>query len=1475
MFTFIQELWSSTGPQAEAMALVTTACVMWNHLHWKAVLPPPELKRPPDRDKTILWQYQVPPPPPREPPFSYPTKAGASLYSHCCLVAMWFYNMCLRAYHLGWHHWQKATTKLIIPRDKASWKVPFKDTFDKDNPCPPKAKPKPKPRSRLQLKLVAGMALLTQAAGAGQVFQTRSELRYRQQIRKYRACPGILDTTSINGRDLYALQQQVQATNAVFQTAVNQSNHAFSAIMDSGCSESCTPNLNDFIPGTLRKLDKPISLGGIAGALPVTHSGMVHWETVDDHGDIVEFKTEAFYHPDLPGRLFSPQVYLDRHKKGQDEEFSIQGGQSVWRVNGKTKITVPYDGSFLPRITLFHAGKATQTLSALQSVIQESNQNMTPLQKVWMRWHIKLGHLSFAHVLKLGLGGFLDKHALGLERNPLLGQPKCASCQFGKQVRKPDHTTITVKHPDSTGALKAGQLQPGQRVFTDQLESRVRGRLLHTAGREQESDKFCGSSVFVDAASGYIHIEHQVSLSATDSINAKTSFERMAKEVGVIVEQYHTDNGIYKSKAYVQELIDNQQSIRYSGVGAKWQAGVAEGAIRIVVSRARTLMIHAALHWPEEEDETLWPLALSHAAHLYNHTPSDINGIAPIEVFTKTLSDHQALRNAHTWGSPLYVLEPRLTSAGGKIPKWQPRSRRGQYVGVSPKHAENIAVVRNLRTGYLSPQYHVVHDDEFETVYSDQDLDPAKWEDMCIFQRFETVFDEGTPPRLQDEWLTKEEADRSKFARGDSMPEATRKRLYQDLLTKDTREDMAYKPPSPTHPREAPLIQRPREPPDGRKESSLLPREPQGTPREPPASKGAPMAPTTPLRRNPSRTAKHKGISRLSPTMDSRKSYDPPKPMDAAQAMLVSIEKRFGLNRSTTLTSSLLLAAQELGRDPETGLQEDCHPALLQSFRALAGKRNDPDLPSIRESLTGPYAEEFWKAMDSEIASLQSKDSWEVVDRSSMPPGMKAVPGTWAQRIKRKPSGELNKFKSRWNCRGDLQPSEGLETYSPLVGWPTVRAAMLLAATHGWQSRQVDFCNAFLQSDQPEDQPLYLELPQFYRPIGYEDRDVVLRMKKSIYGQVNSPKLFYEHLCRGMTQLGFEATQSDPCLFIHKEHKIMVLNYCDDQIWLSPDNSLIESYVKQLQDLKYDLTLEEEGGLFDFLGINFATEGSKIVLTQTGLIEKVIKYTGMDNASDKDTPAACDPLGSDKTGEPFNEEWSYRSAAGMLLYICSNTRPDLQFSVHQVCRFSHDPRKSHGQALKRIIRYLVKTRTKGLEFVPNMKEGLDCYVDASFCDLHGHEDEQDPVSVRSRTGFTLTLFGCPILWSSKLQTEQTLSSTAAEYVAFSMAMREVLPMRALLQEIRSKIELNCSTTTLIRSTVFEDNQGCISLVNVPKMSTRNKYLSLKYHFFRSKIGEKQGIIAKYIKTTEQKADIFTKGLPPAQFEVIRKLLMGW
>lgn len=265
----------------------------------------------------------------------------------------------------------------------------------------------------------------------------------------------------------------------------------------------------------------------------------------------------------------------------------------------------------------------------------------------------------------------------------------------------------------------------------------------------------------------------------------------------------------------------------------------------------------------------------------------------------------------------------------------------------------------------------------------------------------------------------------------------------------------------------------------------------------------------------------------------------------------------------------------------------------------------------------------------------------------------------------------------------------------------------------------------------------------------------------------------------------------------------------------------------------------------------------------------------MSKATPRDTPAAVLNLGSDKDGPPFDEEWCFPAAIGMLLYLSSNTRPEIQFAVHQAARFSHAPKKSHGQAVKRIVRYLLNTADRGIEIEIDPSKGLDCHVDADFCGMHQVEDEQDPISVKSRTGFIITLHGFPIIWSSKLQTDITLSTTAAEYVAFSMAMRELLPMRRLLQEISTKLDLPKLSNSQIKSTVFEDNQGCLSLVKLPKMSPRNKYLALKYHWFRSLIGPSKGIVAKHVSTTEQCADGFTKGLSPAQFQHLRKLIMGW
>ena len=141
---------------------------------------------------------------------------------------------------------------------------------------------------------------------------------------------------------------------------------------------------------------------------------------------------------------------------------------------------------------------------------------------------------------------------------------------------------------------------------------------------------------------------------------------------------------------------------------------------------ACTFMIHSSLHWTEHgvDDLSLWSFSVNHSVWVYNRVPNQRSGINPIKMLTKTKSNHQDLSSAHVWGCPILVLESRLQD-DHKIPKWDQRSWLGKFLGFSDEHSILVANFCNLRTGYISPQYHLVFDDLFETTVCTGDNDPV------------------------------------------------------------------------------------------------------------------------------------------------------------------------------------------------------------------------------------------------------------------------------------------------------------------------------------------------------------------------------------------------------------------------------------------------------------------------------------------------------------------------------------------------------------------------------------------------------------------------------------------------------------------------------------------------------------------------------------------------------------------------------
>ena len=177
-------------------------------------------------------------------------------------------------------------------------------------------------------------------------------------------------------------------------------------------------------------------------------------------------------------------------------------------------------------------------------------------------------------------------------------------------------------------------------------------------------------------------------------------------------------------------------------------------------------------------------------------------------------------------------------------------------------------------------------------------------------------------------------------------------------------------------------------------------------------------------------------------------------------------------------------------------------------------------------------------------------------------------------------------------------------------------------------------------------------------------------------------------------------------------------------------------------------------------------------------------------------------------------------------------------------------------------------------FNPSKKLVVDCYADADFAGLWVHEDRQDPICARNRTGFVLTFSNCPLLWVSKLHTEIDLSTLHSEYMEFPHSVRALLPLKILIKEVIENLGIDSENLKFVSSsTIYEDNNVAIAVATSTRTTPTSKHIALKYHWFRQHVGKK--FVIWNIESENQKADIFTKGLQGQIFVRIRKLLCGW
>ncbi len=503
---------------------------------------------------------------------------------------------------------------------------------------------------------------------------------------------------------------------------------------------------------------------------------------------------------------------------------------------------------------------------------------------------------------------------------------------------------------------------------------------------------------------------------------------------------------------------------------------------------------------------------------------------------------------------------------------------------------------------------------------------------------------------------------------------------------------------------------------------------------------------------------------------------------------------------------------------------------------------------NIQEALENPD----WKlAVLEEMKALHKNATWEVVD---LPQEKKIVGCKWVFTVKCKSDGSIERYKARLVAKGFTQ-THGIdyqETFSPVAKMNSVRILLSLAVHHNWPLYQLDIKNAFLNGELEEE--VFMELPP-----GFEEKygvGKVCKLKKSLYGLKQSPRAWFERFGKAVKGHGYTQSQADDSMFYKhsKEGKVAVLIVYVDDIVLTGNDHTELTRIKKL--LAKDFEVKDLGILKYFLGMEFARSKEGLVVSQRKYVLDLLEETGLLGCKPAETPMESNLKLQPKSSGKHVDKERYQRLVGKLIYL-SHTRPDIAFAVSVVSQLMHSPGAEHFDAVNRILRYLKGTPGRGLLFRKNDNFQVEVYTDADWA---GSVTDR-----RSTSGYCTFVGGNLVTWRSKKQSVVARSSAEAEFRAVALGICEILWIKKLLEELKMEIQLPMK--------VYCDNKSAILIAHNPVLHDRTKHVEIDKHFIKEKL-DKGLVCMPYIPTTEQVADILTKGLPTKQFEnLIGKLAM--
>lgn len=528
---------------------------------------------------------------------------------------------------------------------------------------------------------------------------------------------------------------------------------------------------------------------------------------------------------------------------------------------------------------------------------------------------------------------------------------------------------------------------------------------------------------------------------------------------------------------------------------------------------------------------------------------------------------------------------------------------------------------------------------------------------------------------------------------------------------------------------------------------------------------------------------------------------------------------------------------------------------------------------TYREAMASSDADRWTAAMQKEFDGCESKGVWSCVDRASLPKDANILPCKWVYKIKTDGNGVVTEYKARITPKGFRQ-KEGRDYFEVFAGtgmYKTLRVGLSLAAKFDYEIEQLDIPQAFLNADVEED--VYMAVPEGF---GRGREGMVFKLQKSLYGLKQAPRnwrlLVHDFITK---EMDYKASVSDPCLYHRRSQsgRLMFLFLFVDDFkgashihdraeWVRIRSLLVDRFqAKVMGEAKYMLGMR----------ITRDRKAGTITLDQELYITKALEKYGFAECRTAPTPevvGAAHATPTEKQAEPTDKQ-RYMEIVGTLMYAAISTRPDIVHAVYYLAAHMVDPRRQHMDAAERVLRYLAGTRDLGLVFGSRNESVSDSrghtQLELDVCAYADADWANDKSDRRSVTGWVAKINGDPISWASKKQRTVALSTCEAELYAEAEAIREVLWLRGLVKELGLR--------TALGSVVHGDNQSTIAVSKNGIKGERTKHVDVKYHFVTETV-ERGDVQLKWVASSAQHADIFTKALPVPAFEQLREQLMS-